>query len=105
MTANQQQRMVLELRLAGMSFDAIADRLLLDDWQAAKVLYEQALADSTPSDGEAVELEVARLERLHSAMWAKAVGGDMAATDVVMRIAERRHELRATARLVRGVEQ
>lgn len=94
---------VLGYRRAGVPFDVIADRLQLDGPEQARALFGQALAAYDPE--LSVALESDRLDRLHSGLWAAAVGGDVAAVDRVLRIAERRdkvtipakntHELRA----------
>jgi len=83
-------RQVLGMRRAGAQFDAIADRLKITP-RAAKVLFEQALAAFDPA--VSVALEADRLDRLHTAVWQQAVGGDLAAIDRVLRISERRDKV------------
>lgn len=79
---------------AGLSFDHIAKELQCDR-EAAREAIMSAIADSTvvldQTAARIVELE--RLDALHRVMWAKALKGDVAATDRVLRIQEQRQRL------------
>lgn len=82
---------VVELRRAGVAFEQIAERLGLGEAATARAMYDQALAsDDKRFDPE---LEAARLERLHTAIWPVAAKGDLAAIDRVVKIGERRERL------------
>lgn len=82
------------LREAGLTFDEIAKRLNYRDRGAAHKAYQRALQRAEPqSSDDARALEVARLDRLHRALWPAALKGDTAAADRVLRVAERRSRL------------
>jgi hypothetical protein len=82
---------VLELRRAGLGFAQIAERLHLPDASTARAFYDQAM---TAEDLRfSADLEAARLDRLHTAIWPQAVQGDVNAVDRVVRISERRERL------------
>lgn len=86
---------VLNLRRAGVPFDVIADELQLTP-QAAKALFDKAIGAHDPKFLRALEAD--RLDRLHSALWARAVKGEVEAIDRVLRISERRERLTALPR-------
>jgi hypothetical protein len=81
---------VLSLRRAGLGFDTVADRLNLTV-TAAKALFDQALAAHDPEFGRALESD--RLDRLHAAVWPRALKGELDAVDRVVRISERRERV------------
>ena len=81
---------VLALRRAGLQFDMISDRLHLTP-EAARALFDQALAAHDPSFQRALEAD--RLDRLHAAVWPLATKGDLEAVDRVVRISERRERV------------
>ena len=85
---------VLELRRAGMTFDQIADKTGYNDRAAAHKAYKSALNRTFQQPAAEVrELEADRLDRLQLAVWARALRGDLAAVDRVLRISERRARL------------
>jgi hypothetical protein len=96
------ERSALELAQAGVSFDVIAQELGYANRGGAYKVVQAALA--RVNAGPAAELKAMqhlRLERLHHAVWAKALKGDLAAADRVLRISEslrRLHGLDAPAR-------
>lgn len=83
---------VLGMRRGGVSFDRIADQLGLTP-QAAKALFDQALSAHDPAFQRALEAD--RLDRLHAAMWPRALQGEVDAVDRVLRISERREKVAA----------
>ncbi|MFF1820384.1 hypothetical protein ACFVWG_23970 [Kribbella sp. NPDC058245] len=83
---------VLNLRRGGVQFDLIADQLGLTP-QAAKALFDQALSAQDPEFQRALEAD--RLDRLHAALWPRAVKGELDAVDRVLRISERREKVAA----------
>ena len=90
----ERDRQCLELRRAGLTFDVIAERVGYANRGAAYKAYRRALDQTMPlSTPEARELEFDRLERLHAAVWPKALRGDLKAVDVVLRIAAARMAL------------
>lgn len=90
----QREGQALELRRAGLTYDAIAERLGFANkggaYKAVKRALQRTLQE--PAD-ELRALEVDRLDRLQAAIWPKAMRGDTAAVDRVLRIAERRARL------------
>ena len=81
---------VLTLRRAGVGFDMIADRLHLTP-TAAKALFDQALAAHDPEFQRSLESD--RLDRLHAAVWPRALNGELDAVDRVVRLSERRERV------------
>jgi len=82
----------LNLRLAGVDWHTIADRL---DYPDATDALEAATAvadtqyDGLPMDPLRV-LEVLRYDRLQAAVWPSALKGDLKAVDAVLAIGDRR---------------
>jgi hypothetical protein len=92
----ERQRQALELRRAGVTFDAIAERLGYAGRGAARNAYLAALDREPPTDGdEERDLESDRLDRMLSAVWPKAVRGDLQAVAAATKIIESRHKLPA----------
>lgn len=90
----------LELRLAGVSYGKIATTLGLADAVEARAAVLTALDDDElDAADDAVLLEVQRVDRLHTALWPRAVKGDLGALDRLMRLSERRLALLEKARL------
>lgn len=82
---------VLELRRAGLGFDAIAKQLKFRDATSAHVAYERALAETMPPPiDERRHLELERLERLQTPLWPKAMKGDLAAVAELARLTQER---------------
>lgn len=79
---------------AGYAFEHIANEMQTDTEKVREAIMS-AIADSTvvldQTAARIVELE--RLDALHRVMWAKAIKGDVAATDRVLRIQEQRQRL------------
>jgi len=87
---------VLNLRRGGLHFDVIADQLGLTA-TAAKALFDQAMAEHDPEFQRALETD--RLDRLHAALWPRAVKGELDAVDRVLRISERREKVAAVPKV------
>ena len=84
----------LELRLAGASEAQIADHLGLPDVDAVRRENSNALAARPDADiPETLSLELARLDRLHMAVWPQATKGSLGAVDRIMKISEQRMRL------------
>lgn len=92
--ATERQRQALELRKAGASFEAIADRLGYGSksgaYQAVMSAIKRTLRE--PAD-EVRELEEQRLDALLLAIWPQATKGNQGAIDRALRIMERRARL------------
>lgn len=81
---------VLNMRRAGVPFDVIADQFHLTP-TAAKAMFDQAIAAHDPEFQR--HLEGDRLDRMHAAIWPKAVEGQLDAIDRVVKISERREHV------------
>jgi hypothetical protein len=92
--AVERQRQALELRLAGLTFEAIAQRIGYSNRSSAADAVTAALRATVqvPAD-DLRELECERLDSLLNAMWPKAVGGSHLAVDRCLAIMERRSRL------------
>jgi hypothetical protein len=82
----------LTLRLAGVDWQTIADKLGYDD--AADALDAATEAADTQYDGLPMDplrvLEVLRLDRLQAAVWKDAMKGDLGAVATALNIGDRR---------------
>lgn len=87
---------VLGFRRAGVQFDVIADRLNMTP-TAAKALFDQALAAHDPEFQRALETD--RLDRLHAAVWPRALKGELDAVDRVLKLSERRERVSAVPKI------
>lgn len=85
------QRRAVELRLAGANYDVIARQLEYAGPSSARYAVQRGLemAIIEPSE-EVLRHEIARLDRLMSGLWAKAVKGDPSSVDRVLKIMDRR---------------
>ena len=84
---------ILDLRRAGLSFEAIAVEVALPKTTVRRY-YRNAMARTdSPDVAEARNAEVDRLDRLLVAVWPRALRGDLAAVDRVLKISERRAKL------------
>jgi hypothetical protein len=92
--AVERQRQALELRLAGLTFEAIAREVGYSNRSSAADAVTAALRATVqvPAD-DLRQLECERLDSLLSAMWPKAVGGSHLAVDRCLAIMERRARL------------
>ncbi len=85
----------LDLRRAGVDYDAIARQLDYRDRSDVRRAIERALRvrdDERELDDER-SLEIERLDRLLSVVWAAALKGDAKAVDQALKISERRAKL------------
>lgn len=83
-------RQVLTLRRAGVPFNVIAEQVQMTE-RATKAVFEEALGAHDDTFHRALEND--RLDRMHAAIWPKAVEGDLDAIDRVVRISERRERV------------
>jgi len=89
--AVEKQQRALEMRKRGTSFQAIADELGYSNKSGAYKAVMSAIEKMLREPAEEVRtLELERLDELLSGLWEKAVKGDAAALDRVLRIMERR---------------
>lgn len=90
---NDLSSQVRALRLAGLSFADIAVQLGLPDADAAAAAYPSLQDRQGGSEADRLRLEIARIDRLHTALWPKGTKGDLGAVDRLLRISERRTAL------------
>jgi hypothetical protein len=86
----------LELRLAGLSYAAIGERMGVSAPRAYQLVsgeVERINARRSENAAELVRIEVERLDRLLEAVWPKATAGELAAVDRVLLIMARQAKL------------
>lgn len=87
----------IALRLAGMDWQTIADRLDYSSRAAACVDVNRALEANLAEQSQAAdtlrEIESLRLDRLQAAAWPAAVKGDLKAIETVLKVIDRRIKL------------
>ena len=85
---------VVQLRIAGHTFDQIAQQLGLSSKSTAHRIYRRAL-DATVAEAAAElrQLEGARLDALQAQWWPRCVGGNVQAARIMLKIMERRARL------------
>ncbi len=92
--AKERQRQALELRIAGVTFAAIADRLGYATAYGAYLAVDAALkATLRPAADALRELDTERLDKLQLAVWPAALRGDLAAIDRCLKILAQRARL------------
>lgn len=81
---------VLELRLAGLSFQKLADELGIQKRSAVRA-YSRALKEITLEPAtDVIKLELERLDAIIYAQWDNVIAGDVAAARIVIVAMERR---------------
>ena len=85
---------VLELRRAGLTWQRIAEETGYADHTGAYAAYKRAIKRTMqqPAD-ELREAELDRVDRLQLALWPKAIKGDNASINTIIRLMERRARL------------
>lgn len=92
--ATERQRQALELRKAGVGFQAIADRLGYSDHSGAYRAVKSALKKTLQEPADEVRaLELERLDKLLLGLWPRATSGNDRAIDRVLKIMQRRANL------------
>lgn len=90
------RRRAWELRIAGLTQHQIASKLSLSQPMVCRLL-QRARADSTAATSEIAAIatteQVARLDRMLTALWEKVRNGNERAIDTTLRIEERRAKL------------
>jgi hypothetical protein len=92
----EHQRQALELRRAGLGYEAIGERLGLKKSQAHRLVtraLEEARAQVTANADELRSEELSRLDGMLQGLWPRARKGEVSAVDRVLKIAERRAKL------------
>lgn len=86
----------LQLRMAGVSYHAIAERLGVSDTQAFHDVKAELAKIAKQASAEAEHVRTMELERLDAmtlALWAQAKQGNQGAIDRLLRVMERRSKL------------
>jgi hypothetical protein len=87
----------IAMKLAGVDFQVIADRLGYSSRGAATKDVHRALEANLAEEAAASELlrhqEAARLDRLQAAVWTTALSGDVRAIETVLKISAQRARL------------
>lgn len=95
-TTAERKKSALALRIGGLSFSAIGDKLGISK-QAAHTLVVNALRDTNAQTAEVADelrrLELERLDTAQAAIWEAVLKGDVQAVDRFVRISKRRGEL------------
>ncbi|WP_181871037.1 hypothetical protein [Sphaerisporangium album] len=82
----EKERRALELRRAGVTFDVIAEKVGYADRSVAKKAIDRALRRTLQPAADGLrELQGDRYDRLLTAFWPKALGGDYHAADRVLK--------------------
>lgn len=90
----EKKRQALELRKAGVGYQAIADKLGYKGPAGAHYAVKSALAAITkPAAAEVRDLEVERLDAMLFAIWPQVRNGNFGALDRAIKIMERRAKL------------
>lgn len=99
----ERDRQCLDLRRAGVAFDVIVEQMKYSDVEAAVSAYERALerTGQMPRDRQK-QLELDRLDRLQAILWTKALRGDTAAIDRLIKLGEARGRVAGPDRRVAG---
>lgn len=92
--AAERQAKALELRKAGLSYDAIAKKLGYKHRDCAHSAVQAALKGLKQDSGkEVLKLELERLDRLFAGIWKQARDGDLEAMDRIMKLMTRMGQL------------
>lgn len=87
-------RKALQLRMAGATFQAIADQCGYKNAQRAHEAVKRAIKAIPRQEAtEIKQMEADRLDRLMLAIWERATKGDTEATDRILKIMKRRADL------------
>ncbi|MCS7159318.1 MAG: hypothetical protein RMJ19_02500, partial [Gemmatales bacterium] len=88
---DEQARQVLELRLAGFTYQEICQLLgLKSDWYVWKLLQRALKQFQREQPSLFRQLDVARMDRLIRGLWRKAAQGDLPALDRLMKVLHQR---------------
>jgi hypothetical protein len=91
--ARQRERVAVELRVDGLTYAEIGDRLGVSGRMACRIVNRAMNRVLREPVGQLVDLESARLDALWAAMWPRALAGSARHAEVCVRICERRSRL------------
>lgn len=93
----ERRRKAVEMRLSGLDWQSIADKLKYASRGAAQKDVSRAVElltkEVVTAAAELRDLELLRLDRLQAAMWQDAMNGDSQAVRAILRIMDRRAKL------------
>lgn len=93
-TIAMRHNQAIELRIAGATFQQIADTLGYGSPSAASKAISSGLTRMLQEPAEKLrEIERERLDRAQAAIWKRVLGGDEKAIDAFIRISKRRGDL------------
>lgn len=94
MKAVERQRQALELRMAGYTYDVIAERIGYTDGSAAYKAVMAGILKTLQEPADHVRaIEVARLDKLMAGIYLQAKQGNLPSMDRVLKLMERRARL------------
>jgi hypothetical protein len=94
MSESQQKHLrALQLHLAGATYQAIADALGYANRGGAHKAVQEALEDLAPDIQPHEATKIARIDAMLQGLWPKAVKGDVAAVDRVLKLEQWREQL------------
>lgn len=91
--AKTRAHQVMQLRIAGLSQEEIAERVGLSQSRVSRIITAHLQEQRAQDTNDLRALEVERTEQLHRAVWPKALRGDAGAASVVLRAGDRRARL------------
>jgi len=90
----KRKKEALELRIAGVSYDAIATKLGYKSRSGAFEAVKTALVQTLIEPAEELRnIEVLRLDKALKAIWSQVLGGNLPAVDRYIKVAQRRADL------------
>lgn len=93
----EKRRAALELRKAGLSYDDIAKAVGYASGESARQAIRASLKQYEKESAQDIQrLQYAQLQQLVTVLWPKALAGDMAAVDRVLKIQERQASIFGT---------
>jgi len=96
LTTAQRQKQVLKMRLAGLSYPKIGERLGIAPstaYRAVARALKKIEAKTAESAQELRRLELERLDQLQAGLWTYALAGNVQAVRETLRVMERRSKL------------
>ncbi len=103
----ERKHKAIELRRAGATYDQIAREIGVSRTRAHQYIKSEMLKLDAEMEEEAKvlrQLDLQRLDRLMSALWAKAINGSNTSIDRCLKIIERRARIAGYEVLMRGDE-
>ncbi len=94
--AREREERAVDLRIAGKSYPQIGVEIGVSTTAAynmVKRVLDKMIKRTSENAEQVVKIEIERINRLIAAIWGKAIGGDMAAIDRVVKLMERKAKL------------